>query len=95
MDLLRVSEDLLWNSSFTLPKNSSSGSDAVDVRVLVDRSLVEVFVAGGKVAALMAYQPPGLDYTQVHLLGADEQSPGQAHARAVRVESMGCGWVGG
>lgn len=62
-----------WSEDFTLPTDAKT----VDVRVLVDRSIVEVFVGGGRVAAVMAYQPPNdvvdahvmdlKSYTKVHL----------------------------
>ena len=72
-----------WSQSFTLPK----GAKAVDVRVLVDRSIVEVFVGGGRVAAVMPFQPPGLNHTRVHLFAAQDQSVAN-----VTIHQMGCGW---
>lgn len=52
---------MLWNASFDLHKPASCEDlggrgvrPCVDLRILVDRSIVEVFVAGGRVAALMA-----------------------------------------
>jgi sucrose-6-phosphate hydrolase SacC (GH32 family) len=73
------------------------GATAVDIRVLVDRSIVEVFVGGGRVAAVMAYQPPndvsdtdamGLEnFTSVHLFA--DQSQAVAN---VSIHQMGCAW---
>ena len=51
-------------------------------------SVVEVFVAGGRVASLVAYQPPDTSYTNVHLLSAD----GRVTAQQLKIWSMGCGW---
>ena len=70
------------------------------VRVLVDRSIVEVFIGGGRVAAVMAYQPPNAvtlggrgsspelwGYTSVHLFAHQPQSVSN-----VAIHQMGCGW---
>jgi hypothetical protein len=58
---------------------------------------VEVFVGGGRVAAVMPYQPPNdvtdakamdlSSYTSVHLFAGQAQV-----VRNVTVSSMGCGW---
>jgi hypothetical protein len=56
--------------------------------------LVEVFVAGGQVSALMAYEPPSLTATQVHMF-MEPTMPREAAvgvAARVQVHSMGCGW---
>jgi hypothetical protein len=92
--------DLLWNASFAL----AEGAESVDVRLLVDRSIVEVFVAGGQVAALVAYEPKSVAMTSLHVFGEEEEeedlsSRGEGEksrvveARDVRVYSMSCGWV--
>lgn len=73
-----------WEGSFELLE----GESTVDLRVLVDRSVVEVFVARGQVASLVAYQPPDLGYTNVHVLSGD----GRVATKGIHVWSMGCGW---
>ena len=71
------------------------GQQDLDVRVLVDRSIVEVFVGGGRVAAVMAYQPPNdvsdpkalelESFTSVHMFAGQD-----AKATNVKVHQMGC-----
>ena len=83
-----------WSQAFTLP---ASQAKSVDVRVLVDRSIVEVFVGGGRVAAVMDYQPPNdvsgrddldlLGYSGVHLFAEQAQE-----VTGLKVWQMGCGW---
>ena len=80
-------------ATFVLNKTETG----LDVRVLVDRSIVEVFLGGGKAAALMGYQPPNdvsdpkamdlLGYTSVHLLAAQATV-----VTDVKIHQMGCGW---
>ena len=92
--------DMLWTAPFALAKaqvKSCDGAPCVDVRILVDRSIVEIFVAGGRVAALMAYEPADVSMTHVHMWGegtAAEQAGAAVGvgARDVEVFSMGCGW---
>ena len=61
---------------------------AVRVRVLVDRSIVEIFVQGGRVAkTVRAYPKPGSN--QVWL---EATSPAGATVSNVTAFSMGCGW---
>jgi hypothetical protein len=91
--------DLGWNGSFSLTNEhfvaDCEGSlPCITVRILIDRSLVEVFVAGGQVSALMAYEPPSLTATQVHMF-TEPTMPLEAAvgvAARVQVHSMGCGW---
>jgi hypothetical protein len=97
----------------------------LDIRVLVDRSIIEVFIGGGarpnklvksvswqsnltqkctfgvaytgRVAAVMAYQPPNdvgdpqamdlASYTNVHLFAEQSQAVSN-----VTIHQMGCGW---
>lgn len=60
----------------------------VEVRILVDRSIVEVFVQGGRVAqTVRAYPKPG--ESQVWL----EAGAGGATVSNVAAYSMGCGWA--
>ena len=85
---------LEWNGTFLLSNARAAtsvcgGAACVDVRVLVDRSIIEIFVAGGQVASLMAFQPPSVNYTNVHLFAAGEEA---VTAKAVHVFEMGCGW---
>ena len=93
--------DMAWSAPFTLSPNhaahcGSKGEMCVDVRVLVDRSVVEIFVAGGRVAALMAYEPPDTAHTFVHLFaGGQPQSVSTTTTvtlQTVNVWSVGCGW---
>lgn len=83
-----------WSQDFTLP----AGATAVDIRVLVDRSIVEIFVGGGRVAAVMAYQPPNdvsdvgaamdiENFTSVHLFADQPQA-----VTNISIHQMGCGW---
>ena len=82
-----------WSQDFTLP----AGARTVDIRVLVDRSIVELFVGGGRVAAVMAYQPPNdvsdinamdiENFTSVHLFADQPQVVAN-----VSIHQMGCGW---
>ena len=58
----------VWSADFTL-----WSQDTLDLRVLVDRSVVEIFVAGGRVAALRVQ---------------DEQHPRQEHGVHLRVRGV-------
>lgn len=87
-----VAPRLDWSQDFMLPKNAR----AVDVRILVDRSIVEVFISGGRVAAVMPYQPPNdvanslkmdlANFTGVHLFAEQPQLAN------LTIHQMGCGW---
>ena len=60
-------------------------------------SIVEVFIAGGRVAAVMPYQPPNdvtnvlsmdlSNYTNVHFFAEQPQDVSD-----VAIHAMGCGW---
>ena len=77
--------------------NQTQSLQGLDVRVLVDRSIVEVFIGGGRAAAVMSYQPPNnvsdpaamdlTSYTSLHLFAGQA-----ATATNVTVHQMGCGW---
>jgi sucrose-6-phosphate hydrolase SacC (GH32 family) len=92
--------DLGWNGSFSLAKQHFAAdcegglrTPCVTLRILVDRSVVEVFVGSGQVSALMAYEPPSLAATQIHMFTAAAAAAGVAPVTAgVEVHSMGCGW---
>ena len=71
-----------WTTAFELP----TGATELDVRVFVDRSVVEVFVAG--VAGIQAYQPPSTAHTFVHVMSEASTTVG------LQAWSMGCGWEG-
>ena len=73
-----------WNATFDLVREQ----DELDVRVVVDRSVVEIFVAGGRVAGLMATRTPNSTLaTAVHLF-----APAEALVASLDIWSMGCGW---
>ena len=72
-----------WSAPFVLAAGESA---EVDVRVLVDRSIVEVFAMKGRVAGLLAYLP-GMGGTAVHLFAGE--SAGEA--TGVEVHETGCG----
>ena len=62
----------------------------LDIRVLVDRSLVEVFVMGGRVVFTKTYELPLLYVPDTNVV---LQSWGVAATASVDVFSMGCGWA--
>ena len=84
-----------WSHGFAL---HGATAEHVSLRVLVDRSVVEVFIGGGLVAAVMPYQPPNdvhdvqamdlSSYTSVHLLSNLQPQM----VRNLSVWGMGCGW---
>ena len=76
--------------STTTPFTVLPGEASVDIRIVVDRIIVEVFVQGGRVAFTRSYYPATHMDTGVQLL----VSNGTAAATAATVWSMGCGWVG-
>ena len=68
------------------------GEDELDVRLVVDRSVVEIFVAGGRVAGLMATRTPNATLaTAVHVF-APAFAPAGALVASLDIWSMGCGW---
>lgn len=71
-----------WTAPFALPR----GATELPIRVFVDRSIVEVFVAG--VAGVQGYKPPSLEHTAVHLESALSKS-----TASLQVWPMGCGWM--
>ena len=82
--LLIGSYPIGWNATFDLVR----GEDELDVRVVVDRSVVEIFVAGGRVAGLMATRTPNATLaTAVHVF-----APAGALVASLDIWSMGCGW---
>jgi S-adenosylmethionine/arginine decarboxylase-like enzyme len=67
------------------------GEQHVHVRLLVDRSTVEVFVMGGRVVFSATYNPSVLYVPDTHVaLHAWGVSSANA---SVDVYSMGCGWT--
>ena len=64
--------------------------EVLDIRVLVDRSLVEVFVMGGRVVFTKTYTLPLLYVPDTHVA---LHSWGAAATASVDVFSMGCGWA--
>ena len=66
------------------------GESSLDMRILVDRIIVEVFVQGGRVAYTKSFAPEHWTQTAVQLLASN----GTALASSAKVWSMGCGWVG-
>jgi sucrose-6-phosphate hydrolase SacC (GH32 family) len=74
-----------WSHGFAL---HGATAEHVSLRVLVDRSVVEVFIGGGLVAAVMPYQPPNISYTSVHLFSTLQPQL----VRNVTVWEMSCGW---
>jgi len=74
-----------WSAPFRV----RPGQASVDLRVLVDRSIVEVFANGGQAAGLLAYLPSSAEHTSVHLFSRGEEA---ATVEDVQVFSMGCGW---
>lgn len=67
-----------------------AGEHLLSMRVLVDRTIVEAFVQGGRVAYTKVHTPADWRYTGVYLLSSN----GSAVCAAANVWSMGCGWVG-
>lgn len=64
--------------------------ETLDVRLLVDRAIVEVFLMGGRtsfVASKVAYDP---ETTAVHLFN---NGAAEVAAKNISVFGMGCGWT--
>lgn len=88
----RASTPLLqWKASFQLLKGEAP---EIHVRTLIDRSIVETFVAGGRVAGITAHVPPSTNFSNVHLfdLGESEMQLAPIEVKDLQVWSMGCGW---
>ena len=66
-----------------------AGEHLLKMRVLVDRTIVEAFVQGGRVAYTKSHTPSDWRHTDVYLLSSN----GSAVCAAATVWSMGCGWV--
>ena len=79
-----------WTTAFEVLK----GEDAVTVRALVDRSIIEVFVQGGRASTVARDYNGGADETAVHVTNTNAADGGGALAiRNLTIYSMGCGWV--
>ena len=80
----------LSTASFSILK----GESAIDLRLLVDRSVVEVFVMGGRVVFSATYAPSVLYVPDTHIaLHAWGSTTGGVTATSIEVYSMGCGWT--
>jgi hypothetical protein len=66
------------------------GEQLLSMRVLVDRTIVEAFVQGGRVAYTKLHTPTDWRHSAVHLLSSN----GSAVCATAKVWTMGCGWVG-
>jgi sucrose-6-phosphate hydrolase SacC (GH32 family) len=66
------------------------GEAALDMRILVDRSIVEVFVMGGRAVFSKTYNPAVLYVPDTNIA---LQAWGTAVTASVDVHSMGCGWT--
>jgi hypothetical protein len=86
-----------WQRAFqVLP-----GERTVDIRVLVDRSVVEVWVAGGR-ATLQGRSYAAASHTAVHIVAPSGESHGSPNHLVQKqpvtvanysIHSMGCGWL--
>ena len=66
------------------------GETTLDIRLLVDRSIVEAFVMGGRVVFSKVYAPALLMVPDTHVA---LQAWGAPLTADVEVHSMGCGWT--
>jgi sucrose-6-phosphate hydrolase SacC (GH32 family) len=64
--------------------------EALDVRILVDRPIVEVFLMGGRAAFVATRVPFDPDATSVHLFNSGNADVTAAH---ISVHGMSCGWA--
>jgi hypothetical protein len=76
----------LRQTSFVILK----GETTVDIRVLVDRSIIEVFVMGGRAVFTKTYNPEVLYVPDTNVA---LQAWGTAITADIDVWSMGCGWT--
>ena len=77
---MRTFADLLFNR----------GETTLDIRLLVDRSIVEAFVMGGRAVFSKVYAPALLMVPDTHV---SLQAWGGPLTADVEVHSMGCGWT--
>lgn len=75
---------------YTIPFDVLKGERSITVRVLVDRSVVEVFVQGGRASTVARDYNGGEDETAIHITNTDGAALDIAN---LTVYSMGCGWV--
>ena len=66
------------------------GEQRLQMRLLIDRTIVEAFVLGGRVAFTKVHTPADWRHSSVQLLASN----GSAMCAVANVWSMGCGWVG-
>lgn len=78
-----------WPLYWSAPFKMTAGQVGVDVRVLVDRSVTEVFVQGGRATGLLAYTPPDQSMTHAHLFAEGGTA---VNVSGVNAWSMSCGW---
>lgn len=67
-----------------------SGEQMLNMRLLIDRTIVEIFVQGGRVAYTKSHVPVDWQHSAVQLLASN----GSALCAMAKVWTMGCGWVG-
>ena len=72
-----------------MPAFKVLAGESLDVRILVDGPIVEVFVQGGRSAFSWAENNFQRNKTAVHLFNAGSQN---VVAKNVSVFGMGCGW---
>ena len=78
-----------WPLYWSAPFNVTKGQASVDLRVLLDRSVSEVFVQGGRASGLLAYTPLDTAMSHVHLFAEGDTAVEVSGAQAW---SMSCGW---
>jgi hypothetical protein len=66
-----------------------AGESTLDLRVLIDRSIIEVFAMGGR-GAMTAHDYPSEGSAMFHLVNWGE-SP--LTVRNLSIASMACGWA--
>merc|ERR1711924_452183 len=84
-------QDSKYKCSHICPSNVTQllPGEALDVRVLVDRPIVEVFVMGGRIAYAHADAAFSMDRSSVHIFN-DAAVP--VSTSGVFAYGMGCGW---
>ena len=68
------------------------GETTLDIRVLVDRSIVEAFIMGGRVVFSKTYNPAVLYVPDTHV-AVHSWDTSAALSASADVFSMGCGWT--